>query len=81
MVDVLMTVKETSHPKNPNPLYSIQTLEVGEPAREAPTEAGIERDTEQGRPSPQAGSGVNIVPDASWSNESSEISGGADARR
>lgn len=56
---VKMTVKETTHPGTPNPLYSVETLEVDpvegvKPARKAP-QRGIERAPGQGRNAPQAG--------------------------
>ncbi|MDR2875967.1 MAG: hypothetical protein LBV44_08595 [Methylobacillus sp.] len=42
---VKMTVKETTSEKNPNPLYSVETIDVEKPVREAPSQEGIERDT------------------------------------
>ncbi|MDR0378816.1 MAG: hypothetical protein LBI62_02530, partial [Candidatus Accumulibacter sp.] len=40
---VKLTVKETTGPNEPNPIYSIEALDVEKPVREAPTNAGIER--------------------------------------
>ena len=39
---VKMTVKETRHPSQPNPLYSIETIDVEKPALLAPSQEGIE---------------------------------------
>ncbi len=62
---VKMTVKETTHPGTPNPLYSVQTLEVDsteevKPARKAP-QSGIEREPGQNRNSPQAGFSADVT--------------------
>ena len=57
---VKMTVKETVHPNQPNPLYSIETLEV-EPTRKAPSEEGIERVPEKNRYTPQVGSDPRVA--------------------
>ncbi|MCL2872588.1 MAG: hypothetical protein FWF41_06390 [Betaproteobacteria bacterium] len=40
---VKFTAKETTSEKNPNPIYSIETLDVEKPVRMAPDESGIER--------------------------------------
>ncbi|CAK0754988.1 hypothetical protein CCP3SC1_2450001 [Gammaproteobacteria bacterium] len=40
---VKMTVKETTGPNEPNPLYTIETIDVEKPARMAPSGEGIER--------------------------------------
>jgi hypothetical protein len=40
---VKLTVKETTGPNEPNPIYSIETIDVEKPVRKAPTNAGIER--------------------------------------
>ena len=62
---VKMTVKETTHPGMPNPLYSVETLEVDstegvKPARKAP-QSGIEREPGQDRHSPQAGFSPDVT--------------------
>ena len=40
---VKLTVKETKGEGEPNPLYSVEALDVKKPTREAPVETGIER--------------------------------------
>jgi hypothetical protein len=40
---VKITAKETTGPKEPNPIYSIEAVEVRKPARKAPSGEGIER--------------------------------------
>lgn len=55
---VKMTVKETVSDKQPNPIYSVETLETTKPALEAPF--GIEREPGQDRNSPQAGFSSNV---------------------
>jgi hypothetical protein len=40
-----MTVKETTSPKSPNPLYTIEAVEVDTGARRVPPDGGIERGT------------------------------------
>ena len=54
VVAVKLTVKETTGPNEPNPLYSIEALEIAKPALDAPV-TGIERGIDQDRPPPQAG--------------------------
>jgi len=51
---VKMTVKETVSDKQPNPLYTVEAIDVEKPALEAPRQSGIERDAVTGT-SPQAG--------------------------
>lgn len=60
VVSVKMTVKETTSEKQPNPIYSVETIETAKPALEAPE--GIEREPGQNRNSPQAGFDPNIPP-------------------
>ena len=38
-----MTVKETTGPNEPNPLYTVETIDVEKPTLAAPSEGGIER--------------------------------------
>ena len=40
---VKLTVKETKGAGEPNPLYSVEALDVEKPTRKAPAETGIER--------------------------------------
>lgn len=60
VIAVKMTVKETSSPKNPNPLYTIQTIEIEKPALDAP-QGGIEWATDDNRNTPQASFSNRIV--------------------
>ncbi|MBN8464151.1 MAG: hypothetical protein J0M01_15280 [Dechloromonas sp.] len=53
VVMVKMTVKETTGPNEPNPLYSVESIDVEKPALDAP-QSGIERGIENRQP-PQAG--------------------------
>ncbi|MBL8258379.1 MAG: hypothetical protein JNM60_01030, partial [Candidatus Competibacteraceae bacterium] len=59
VVAVKMTVKETTGENQPNPIYSVETIETEKPALEAPE--GIEREPGQSRNSPQAGFNENIL--------------------
>ena len=55
-VAVRMMVKETVHPGEPNPLYTIETIElerIGRSAPDAPPEGGIVRAAEPGRTTPR----------------------------
>jgi hypothetical protein len=54
VVAVKLTVKKTVSPLQPNPLYTIETIDVQKPALGAPL-SGIEREPGQNRNSPQAG--------------------------
>ena len=55
---VEMTVKKTASPKQPNPLYTIETVEIKKLALDAP-HGGIERVTDE-RNTPQASFNNNI---------------------
>lgn len=60
---VKMVVKETTGPKEPNPLYTIETLDVEKPTRVAPSDEGIERGigVGDGATTPTGGLAQNIV--------------------
>lgn len=65
VVAVKMTVKETTGARSPNPLYTVETIEVDDagkvkPARMAPPEGGIERAPGRDRNAPQAGFNPNV---------------------
>ena len=55
---VEMTVKKTASPKQPNPLYTIETVEIKKLALDAP-HGGIERVTDE-RNTPQASFNNNV---------------------
>lgn len=59
VVAVKMTVKETVSDKQPNPIYSVETIETAKPALDAP-QSGIER-APVDRNAPQAGFNSKIV--------------------
>lgn len=60
VIAVKMTVKETSSPKNPNPLYSIQAIEIEKLALDVP-QGGIEWATDDNRNTPQASFSNKVV--------------------
>lgn len=67
-VSVKMTVKETTSARSPNPLYTIETVEV-EPGLEASPEGGIEPEPGRDRNSAQAEPARDIAEDLAEFND------------